>query len=156
MKAISLISLGCVLALCHGHGQMTLPRSRNGGNYSIGSTCGNMCAYWFSNFAEIEGPATLPPTDRTGWQNLSFGSKQDQNRKNPWRAPGTAKISGSGCGLAGGAPLPYDDGGFAPAGVKQGTDGLTLPPTGESVTWHRGSTADVGFALEANHGGGMF
>eukprot|EP00658_Telonema_sp_P-2_P015694 TRINITY_DN1605_c0_g1_i6.p1 TRINITY_DN1605_c0_g1~~TRINITY_DN1605_c0_g1_i6.p1 ORF type:complete len:408 (+),score=45.21 TRINITY_DN1605_c0_g1_i6:77-1300(+) len=148
------VGLGCLLALIHGHGQMTFPLSRNGGNFSAGADCADMCSYWFSNNIEIPGPATLPPGFRTGWQNLSYGSVQDEYRKNPWRAPGTAVVYGSGCGVAGGSHLPYDNGGFAPPDVPQGTDSLTLPPTGESVIWHRGTDVEVAFAIIANHGGG--
>jgi hypothetical protein len=45
------------------------------------------------------------------------------------------------------------NGGFAPAGYAQGTDGLTIPPRQPHV-WKRGAIEDVAFALTANHGGG--
>lgn len=77
----------------------------------------------------------------------------DWSRRMPWRAPGTAPVLGSGCGLAGGNELPIPNGGNAPAGVKQGLDGLELPETAPTV-WNKGDVVEVAWAIMANHGGG--
>lgn len=77
----------------------------------------------------------------------------DWSRKMPWRAPGTAPVLGSGCGIAGGSPLPLPNGGTPPPGVKQGMDGLKLPETKPTV-WRKGDVVEVAWAITANHGGG--
>ena len=71
----------------------------------------------------------------------------------PWRAPGTAPVYGSGCGVAGGSNVERDNGGIPPPGMKQGEDFLKIPPQTPTV-WKRGSTQEVAWALFANHGGG--
>jgi len=72
---------------------------------------------------------------------------------NPWRAPGSAPVLGSGCGVAGGADVPMPNGGTAPEHYPQGMDGKDLPET-KPTLWQIGSTAEVAFAFFANHGGG--
>jgi len=87
--------------------------------------------------------------------NVSSGPK-DWSRKNPWRAPGSAPVIGSGCGSAGGGPtaLPCA-GGVAPPGFSQGDDALkVLPAHGDVTIWERGSVVEVAWAITANHGGG--
>lgn len=73
----------------------------------------------------------------------------------PWRAPGTAPVRGSGCGVAGGSPFTNmtSNGGDPPPGFAQGADGLTLPATTPTV-WRRGDVVEVAHGLMANHGGG--
>jgi len=70
-----------------------------------------------------------------------------------WRAPGSAPVLGSGCGVAGGNPLPIPNGGSAPSWAKQGLDGLDLPETMPTV-WKKGEVVEVAWAITANHGGG--
>jgi len=73
---------------------------------------------------------------------------------NPWRAPGSAPVLGSGCGVAGGANVPMPNGGEAePPHYPQGMDGKDLPEKKPTV-WQIGSTQEVSFAFYANHGGG--
>eukprot|EP00656_Telonema_subtile_P058353 TRINITY_DN9861_c0_g1_i1.p1 TRINITY_DN9861_c0_g1~~TRINITY_DN9861_c0_g1_i1.p1 ORF type:complete len:290 (-),score=43.71 TRINITY_DN9861_c0_g1_i1:321-1190(-) len=57
------------------------------------------------------------------------------------------------CGTAGGGPTVYQNGGNPPPGYPMGFDMFELPATVPTV-WRRGATVEVGFALEANHGGG--
>jgi hypothetical protein len=71
----------------------------------------------------------------------------------PWRAPGKAPVLGSGCGIAGGNPLPIPNGGTPPNGVEQGLDGFMLPET-EPTVWKKGDVVEVAWAILANHGGG--
>merc|ERR1712190_674111 len=82
-----------------------------------------------------------------------FDGPEDWSRKMPWRAPGTAPVLGSGCGVAGGNALPIPNGGIAPPGVKQGLDGIYLPAT-EPTVWQKGDAVEVAWAIMANHGGG--
>jgi hypothetical protein len=73
----------------------------------------------------------------------------------PWRAPGTAPVLGSGCGVAGGGPTARDrgNGGIPPPGYAQGADFLTIPEQA-ATTWTRGDVVEVAWATFANHGGG--
>lgn len=71
----------------------------------------------------------------------------------PWRAPGTAPVLGSGCGVAGGGPIARDNGGFPPPNFKQGADFLTIPEQ-KATVWKRGSVVEMSWATFANHGGG--
>ena len=71
----------------------------------------------------------------------------------PWRAPGTAPVFGSGCGVAGGGDTMYINGGWPPKGIEQGRDGVTMPPVGEPAVWTKGEMVEVAFAISANHGG---
>eukprot|EP00658_Telonema_sp_P-2_P030307 TRINITY_DN2290_c0_g1_i1.p1 TRINITY_DN2290_c0_g1~~TRINITY_DN2290_c0_g1_i1.p1 ORF type:complete len:337 (+),score=48.54 TRINITY_DN2290_c0_g1_i1:293-1303(+) len=100
----------------------------------------------------IPGEPTLPEYARSVNMNTSDGPR-DVWRYNPWRAPGSAPVFGSGCGSAGGGALPYQNGGNPPPGIPLGFDGAMMPPT-VPVVWARGTEVAVAFALEANHGGG--
>jgi hypothetical protein len=101
---------------------------------------------------EIPGKPTLPNKFRSIQLDV-VGQPNDVYVTSPWRAPGLAPVYGSGCGAAGGGPVAYANGGFAPPGIKQGMDGLELASM-TPVTWKRGSTAEVAWAISANHGGG--
>jgi len=140
----------------NGHGHITYPPNRHGGNYSIAGYCaaasGSPCV-WFSQPTTIPGEPTLhDPALRTYNVKVSSGV-HDWSRKMPWRAPGTAPVLGSGCGVAGGNRLPLPNGGNAPHGVEQGLDGLKLPVTKPTV-WKKGEVVEVAWAITANHGGG--
>ena len=75
----------------------------------------------------------------------------DVYKTSPWRAPGAAKTLGNGCGVNGGGPTAFANGGIPQQGIKQGVDG-TLLPKQRPVVWQLGSTVDVAWALSANHG----
>ena len=64
------------------------------------------------------------------------------------------QVYGSGCGVAGGGPTPYGNGGHPPKGIAQNMDGLKLHKRGAPAIWKTGSTAQVAFAISSNHGGG--
>merc|ERR1719300_334233 len=153
---MNLLLLSGLVACVYSHGHMTLPAStRHGGSLKRGGDCTNGACYWFTNNIEIEGPITLPNKYRTIQLNVT-GAPQDVYRTSPWRSPGTAKVYGSGCGVAGGSGDYFMNGGNAPKGMEQGMDGLLLPKNKESrpVRWNRGSTQEVAWAISANHGGG--
>jgi len=155
MKAafVSSVCLGALVGLCEGHGHITYPPSRHGGNYSKAGFCQTGECLWFSQPTTIPGKPTLNnPMARTYNVKVSSGP-HDWSRKMPWRAPGTAPVKGSGCGVAGGNVLPIPNGGNAPPGVQQGSDGLLLPETKPTV-WKKGQVAEVAWAITANHGGG--
>lgn len=109
--------------------------------------------FWFSQPAVIPGEPTLNAAPfRTYNVNVSSGAR-DWSRKMPWRAPGAAPVFGSGCGSAGGGPVPMANGGSPPPGVAQGVDAVTLPVLNRTV-WRRGAEEEVAWAIFANHGGG--
>lgn len=139
-----------------GHGHITYPPSRHGGNLSTAGYCAvdpRMPCLWFSQPTLIPGEPTLnEPQYRTYNVKVADGP-HDWSRKMPWRAPGTAPVLGSGCGVAGGNELPIPNGGNAPPGVRQGLNGLELPETAPTV-WKKGDVVEVAWAVMANHGGG--
>jgi len=107
---------------------------------------------WFSQPTVIPGePALNDPAHRTYNVKVAEGP-HDWTRKMPWRAPGTAPVLGSGCGLAGGNSLPIPNGGKVQP-EQQGLDGLKLPETKPTV-WKKGDDVEVAWAITANHGGG--
>jgi len=73
-------------------------------------------------------------------------------RKRPWRAPGTAPIL-SPCGVHGGGPPCGVEGAYPCDAPDLNTDGRDLPPTSRAA-WTQGGTARVAWAIQANHGGG--
>ena len=154
-----------------GHGQLTYPlSSRNGGDakdpnrkqyrpFVGGGHCqDDPGTLWFTTNTKIPGPETLPLHRRTVALDAAFDG--DFFLGNPWRAPGTAAVKGSGCGVAGGGDTPYINGAIwnstrSPAGVTivQGQNGLDLPAQAP-VTWTAGSEVEVAWSMSVNHGGG--
>ncbi len=100
-------------------------------------------------------PTNNDAATRTHNVNVSSGP-DDWTRKMPWRAPGSAPVLGSGCGVAGGGDTWNPNGGWPPTGMSQGADAIELPgPSDGPVTiWRAGSTVEVAFGIWANHGGG--
>lgn len=142
--------VGVSLGLAAGHGHLTLPPStRMGGSLSRGGDCTNGACYWFTNNVEITVNSTLPVEARS----VTNGGSPDVFATSPWRAPGNAKVLGSGCGVAGGGPKAYANGGTPPRGIAQNTDGTTLAAM-EPTIWQLGSGVEVAWAIAANHGGG--
>lgn len=120
----------------------------------LGGNCKNGACYWFSQIAEIPGEPTLNDAKyRTVNVNVSSGDS-DWSRKNPWRAPGSAPVHGSGCGTAGGGPIPYDGTGANAGAYAQGADALAVLPKMEPTVWKAGSVQEVAQGISANHNGG--
>merc|ERR1712195_307203 len=67
---------------------------------------------------------------------------------------GQAPVRGSGCGVAGGGADRYANGGNAPYGIAQNTDGYSGLPQQPHTIYQIGSAIDVAWAISANHGGG--
>ena len=137
----------CVLLIADqtaGHGRITWPAStRHGGSLETGNRCGRGaegCNSWFSNNVKIPGaPSLASPGLRTVQPNVT-SQPQDVYAASPWRAPGSAPVLGSGCGVGGGGRLPYRNGGYC-AGCPQGLDGKHLPKVGKPQEWKRGGTS---------------
>ena len=163
------VSLAILADLVSGHGHMTLPPSRNGGRLAMAADCMKGECMWFSQpdaggstygsdspIGKIKGEPTLnAPELRTYNIDVSSGPR-DYTRHNPWRAPGSAPVIGSGCGRGGGGGVREGDGGTAKEfGLTQNMDGTDLPPlANHSVSWTRGTVQEVAWANNANHGGG--
>jgi len=151
IRSLALFALH--LAPSNGHGVVVDPPSnRHGGSYYAAGDCVNLGCMWFSQPMKIPGEATLPKYARSFNVDVE-GGPGDWTRKMPWRAPGTAPVLGSGCGVAGGANVALFNGGFPPPGIPAGTDGITLPAQRPAI-WKRGSEVEVAWAITANHGGG--
>eukprot|EP00658_Telonema_sp_P-2_P027808 TRINITY_DN21417_c0_g1_i4.p1 TRINITY_DN21417_c0_g1~~TRINITY_DN21417_c0_g1_i4.p1 ORF type:complete len:389 (+),score=84.15 TRINITY_DN21417_c0_g1_i4:152-1168(+) len=150
----TLLLLGlAMLPLAASHGHITLPPSRHGGRLEFGGHCNNNACMWFSQPTSIPSEPTLPHHMRTYNLNVKTGEPGDWSASMPWRAPGSAPVQGSGCGVGGGNHVPLPNGGELDG--AQGMDGLSLPKLpGPGAVWPRGSTQQVGFGILANHGGG--
>lgn len=95
---------------------------------------------------------TLPHEFRTyNIQNLSANG--DWTRYHPWRAPGHSAVIDP-CGIAGGYTKYTGGGGETPPGAKQGTPGSQLAAGPSAATWKKGGVEEVGWMIDANHGGG--
>lgn len=108
---------------------------------------------WFSQPMVIPGEPTLNDAEYRTYNVDVKDGEHDWSRKMPWRAPGQAPVRGSGCGVAGGAPVMIPNGGAPPPGYDMGVDGMELPEQ-EATEWQIGGVATVGFSMVANHGGG--
>lgn len=154
MRVLTALCLVVVVAVgVHGHGQVTIPRARTNLTVQDAGDCFKGSCFWFSQIVEIPGPPTVNDAQfRTFNIHVSSGD-DDWSRTMPWRAPGTAPVLGSGCGVAGGSDKELPNGGIPPPGYKQGDDGLKMPAT-EPTVWKRGSIQEVAWGIFANHGGG--
>jgi len=128
------------------------PSTRHGGSLATAGQCttaaGHGACFWFSNNVEVSED-TLPVEARS----VTNGGSPDVYGTSPWRSPGQAPVFGSGCGVAGGGPQAFANGGTPPPGVPQGKDGLELTEM-EPTIWQIGTVVDVAWAISANHGGG--
>jgi hypothetical protein len=98
---------------------------------------------------------TLDPSFRTALLDVPYGSKADEYRFNPWRAPGTAPVFDA-CGMAGGnARAELGEAKFLASHLaKQGDRGSQLPPRPSGTVWTAGGKAQTAISIRANHGGG--
>eukprot|EP00090_Calanus_glacialis_P011397 TRINITY_DN19804_c0_g1_i1.p1 TRINITY_DN19804_c0_g1~~TRINITY_DN19804_c0_g1_i1.p1 ORF type:complete len:365 (-),score=92.73 TRINITY_DN19804_c0_g1_i1:268-1362(-) len=134
----------------------------------------------YSKMLLSEPPLNLHDLDYTGCQHqgtksfLKIAKKQpspiisneipplgDYFYNRPWRSPGSAKLH-SPCGVLGGNPdgcpanAPYGEGNKCPGG------GFGYGPRAEdypfrdvvTTKWRAGSVVEVGWGINANHGGG--
>jgi len=153
MTMMRLIAAMSIPAAVLAHGHITYPSGRNNGSIELAGDCNRLECMWFSQPATIPGEPTLPDYARTVHVNVTSGP-DDFSRTMPWRAPGAAPVYGSGCGVAGGGPTPYANGGNAPEGYRNGDDFLTIPERKPTV-WKRGGVEEVAYGIFANHGGGV-
>jgi len=96
------------------------------------------------------------PGHRTVNTGAECGAEDDFYFYSPWRAPGSSPVLDS-CGMAGGTPSA---GGYgaqykATPHAKQGDLGSkTLKKTPSGTVWKVGAEVEVGWTIQANHGGG--
>lgn len=96
-------------------------------------------------------PTNNDPETRS-WDPLGQSRCGDFTKYNPWRAPGKAPVMDS-CGIASGYANP---GSYAttPQGYRANTKGSEVLPEQAPTYWKAGGTAEVGWGLSAQHGGG--
>jgi len=136
------ICAASLLDVVSGHGQLTLPTSRSGSNLNSAGGCPNLgsstgadyCAYNIDGVT-IPGDYTIPDDSPL----ITMGNDAPSLRRNPWRAPGTTSME--------------DQYGNYPCGKFQGKDARFFSPT-ERTVHQSGGTIEVGWAINANHGGG--
>eukprot|EP00439_Symbiodinium_sp_Y106_P064527 s463_g10.t1 len=152
MLALLLLALPSRVAA---HGVLTWPPStRQNGSLAHAGSCAFDDCMWYSDFVTIPGKPTVNDAQSRTFNVKVHGGDQDWSKKNPWRAPGTAPVFGSGCGIFGGRVDPVEDsaGSLLPS-HSPGTDGKKLPEK-EAMIWPKGSAQEVAWAITANHGGG--
>lgn len=164
LTAASLLALPVHVA---SHGALSLPESRL--NHSVGAAEYNVDGQtqWFSHGCQIgcskctggdcnrydrcceEVLAPTLPADLRTYQDVP----EDMFKHNPWMAPGHAPVLNA-CGVAGGFFGP-NGGGHNPPDYSYGFEGTALPELRKPrAQWISGSTAEVGWGVTANHGGG--
>ncbi|CAE7916846.1 unnamed protein product, partial [Symbiodinium sp. KB8] len=152
MLALLLLALPSRVAT---HGVLTWPPStRQNGSLAHAGSCAYDDCMWYSDFVRIPGKPTVNDEQSRTFNVKVHGGDKDWSKKNPWRAPGTAPVFGSGCGIFGGLVDPVEDsaGSLLPSHAP-GTDGKKLPEK-EAMIWPKGSSQEVAWAITANHGGG--
>ena len=116
----------------------------------------NSCANeWYTNDTKI--PDNTAPTLREEMRTFKKGQRDN---KNPWGAPGAAKVY-SPCGINGANPFGCPVGNkensvCAYGGFPYGADAVKyFADRKVAVTnWEKGSVQNVAFAMLTNHGGG--
>merc|ERR1711936_628815 len=149
MRILEVLTLLCVLRAplpVSSHANMVWPPTWFDDRGEVGITPGMQCAVnapcmWFSNYTFISGPPTLPE-DMRSFQDMYIEGlgNCDWTKTNPWRSPGSATLY-SPCGVGGGNPD-----GCAAEDVEW--------PEAVTTEWKLGGTAEVGWGIIANHGGG--
>jgi hypothetical protein len=97
-------------------------------------------------------PTNNDPQFRT-WDPYGQSECGDFTKYNPWRAPGKAPVMDP-CGIASGFANPPGSYVEVPQGYQAGTKGSEVLPAQEATYWKAGGTAQVGWGLSAQHGGG--
>jgi len=128
-----------------------------GSGYVFGP--GSECSLqYFTNFTHISGKSELELRMRTYGTFTKKGNIPFFNPDftiNPWYRPGRAVLN-SPCGVVGGNPKGCDGGADCPGGgYGFGKDARNVTYENVAVTdWKKGEIVEVGFGLNANHGGG--
>jgi len=110
------------------------------------------------SLAQSKNATVCDPAQRTVNTEAECGGDDDFYFYSPWRAPGSAPVIDA-CGTAGGRVPGQGPGGYGAEFVNTthaqlGDLGSELPHMPSGVTWRAGSSVDVAWTLQANHGGG--
>merc|ERR1719272_117667 len=97
-------------------------------------------------------PTNNAPEFRT-WDPHSQSDCGDFVKYNPWRAPGKAPVADP-CGIAIGFTDPAAFVGAVPFGYNAADKGSEVLPEQAATYWKAGGTAQVGWGMSAQHGGG--
>ena len=139
-----------------GHGMLTLPPGRNGGNLHDAAKAGDMDQKTFNTSSWFTAPATIPGQATNCGKFVTGIPCGARDATQPWRAPGTAPVFSPCGGFCQNANVGSPKG--CEVGQQPGPDwtiikGIDLPQTKRTV-WTAGSSARVGFTALYNHGGG--
>ena len=164
------------------HGAMSFPRPRNSdpsAPYAADASCIGEACYWYqvgcfigcgnctgegkylyakpSDFppgCEVATPTNNDPATRS-WDPHGHSQMGDFTKHNPWRSPGKAPVRDS-CGASGGYKpgAQGSQGAEIPKGYPMWSKGSELLPPGTTTIWKAGGTAEVGWSIAAQHGGG--
>ena len=136
------------------HGTLNVPESRNGAQAGLGLQQGGRTqpysvAYWYSDLTYFIGNATIPDDAcsllTTCPKCETEGCAASRLDRMPWRAPGSATLTGGPCGTIGW------DGAVGRSAITVGTN---LPPSALPPVWRIGGVVEVAWGLAVNHGGG--
>ena len=159
------VSLLGFLKEIHSHGAMQKPLSWQVGNtqFDLGeNSCVAGACNWFTNWTRLPPgqSATIPQDSPLRTFSDVPPLNEDWTARNPWRAPGRAKVY-SPCGSEGGNPLGciQNDGTLGPCTTDDGAfafgaDGRSLGGIGVTTAWQQGSIVEAGWSIRSNHGGG--
>jgi hypothetical protein len=137
------------------HGTLNLPESRNGAQAGLGMHQGGRTqpysvAYWFSDLTYMEGNTTIADENcsllTTCPQCEQKGCAESRLARMPWRAPGSAPLTGGPCGTIG-----WDGAVGRNVSITKGVD---LPRNTQPPVWRMGGVEKVAWGLAVNHGGG--
>jgi hypothetical protein len=154
-----MLSISSVLLLAvgaAGHGMLTLPPGRNGGNLNDAAKAGDMDQKTFNTSSWFTAPATIPGEATNCGKFVTGIPCGTRDATQPWRAPGTAPVFSPCGGFCMNANVGSPKG--CEIGQQPGADwtiikGVDLPKTNRTV-WTAGSSARVAFTALYNHGGG--
>jgi len=153
-----------------GHGYITEPPSRTGAMKEAAGSSPYSAALWFNQGCTIGCPKCLgvdggfkgcgkdQGTETLPHELKTYNTGSTGCGINPWCAPGSAPIMNP-CGVAGGDTKQgaAGNGGDRPYGYNIGDKGTEMRNGVKDFpqrTWVAGSTAEVSWAIIANHGGG--
>ena len=123
---------------------------------------GDCMEYWFSNDAEIPGNPTLPDKMSQPEVKCTGQGGNDDEKKHPWWAPGTAPVHGP-CGTLGAMPNGCNNDGEGTFGDCCNNCGIFalgdnaenyLWPDMPISEWFSGEEEEVAWYVSANHAGG--
>ena len=123
-----------------------------------GSNCTSTGKYLYAAPSDYpEGCTPMEPTNNEpahrSWDPHGHSKHGDFTKHNPWRAPGHAPVVDP-CGDASGYLPGAQKGAAIPEGYAAFSRGSEVLPEGDVTVWRSGGSAEVAWAIAAQHGGG--